>query len=71
MRLRGHEDDQVDVTLSFDELVIIGNVLSEVCDGMHFTDNDFVEIFDITRPEVEALLLRTNTVLERLGLLAE
>lgn len=71
MRLRGQEDDQVDLRVSFEELVIIANVLSEICEGLHFSDEDFVEIFDTTRPEVETLLLRTNAILERLGLLTE
>lgn len=71
MRLRGQDDDQVDVRLTVDELVLLKNMLNEVCNGMSFNDNDFQTIFGFTRAEAEGLLLRTNGVLERLRLIPE
>ncbi len=71
MRLRGQNDDQVDVRLSIDELVLLKNVLHEVCSGMHFTENDFQAIFGVNRAEAEGLLLRTTGVLDRLRLISE
>jgi len=71
MRLRGQDDDQVDVRLSIEELVLLKNMLQEVCNGMGFSDNDFVTIFGVNRAEAEALLLRTTGVLERLRLFPE
>ena len=68
MRLRGESDDQVDVRLSIDELVLLKHVLHEVCNGMHFTENDYQAIFGVSRAEIEALLLRTTGVLDRLRL---
>ena len=71
MRLRGQDDDQVDVRLSVDELMLLTNVLHEVCNGMHFTENDFQTIFGASRREVEALLRRAASVLDRLRLTLE
>lgn len=71
MRLRGQNDDQVDVRLTIDELMLLKNMLQEVCNGMHFTDNDFQTIFGVNRAEAEGLLLRTNSVMERLRLISE
>jgi hypothetical protein len=71
MRLRGQIDDQVDVRLTIDELVLLKNLMHEVCNRMHFTENDFPTIFGVSRGEIEALLLRTNAVLERLRLMSE
>jgi hypothetical protein len=71
MRLRAREDDVVDVRLTIDELLLFRSVLREVCEGMHFTDNDFQTIFGINRADAEALLLRTSKVIERLHLTSE
>ena len=71
MRLRGQSDDQVDVRLSIDELMLLKNVLHEVCNGMHFTDDDFQTIFGFTRGEIEGMLLRTTSVLDRLRIASE
>jgi hypothetical protein len=68
MRLRGENDDQVDVRLSIDELVLLKNVLHEVCNSMHFTENDYQAIFGVSRAEIEGMLLRTTGVLDRLRL---
>ena len=71
MRLRGQNDDQLDVRLSIDELVLLKNMLHEVCNGMHFTEDDFQAIFGATAAEVEGLLRRATSVLERLRLISE
>jgi hypothetical protein len=71
MRLRGQSDDQLDVQLNIDELMILKSVLHEVCNGMQFTEDDFQTIFGFNRGEIEALLLRTSQVLERLRLPSE
>jgi hypothetical protein len=71
MRLRGHDDDQLDVRISVDELVLLKNVLHEVCNSMSFSDSDFQAIFGANRLEMEALLQRTTGVLSHLGLVAE
>lgn len=68
MRLRAQNDDLVDVRLTIEELMLISSVLREVCEGMHFTDNDFQTIFGINRADAEGLLLRTSKVIERLQL---
>jgi hypothetical protein len=71
MRLRGQNDDQVDIRLSIDEFMLLKNMLHQVCNGMHFTDNDFQAIFGANKAEFEGLLRRANSVLERLRLIAE
>ena len=71
MRLRGQDDDQIDVRLTVDELVLLKNMLNEVCNGMNFSDNDFQTIFGFSKAEAEGLLIRTTGVLERLRLLSE
>jgi hypothetical protein len=71
MRLRGQNDDQLDIRMSIDEFMLLKNMLHEVCTGMHFSDNDFQAIFGTNRAEAEALLRRTENVLERLRLIAE
>jgi hypothetical protein len=71
MRLRGQNDDQVDIRLSIDEFMLLKNMLHEVCNGMHLTDSDFQAIFGANKAEVEGLLRRANSVLERLRLIAE
>jgi hypothetical protein len=68
MRLRAQDDDVIDVRLSLDELMLIRSVLREVCEGMHFSDNDFQTIFGINRADAEGLLMRTTNVIERLRL---
>ena len=68
MRLRGQDDDLVDVRLTIDELMLLRTVLQEVCNGMNFTDNDFQTIFGINRADAEGLLLRTSQVIDRLRL---
>jgi len=68
MRLRAQQDDLVDVRLTIEELMLFRSVLREVCEGMHFTENDFQTIFGVTRAEAEGLLLRTSKVIERLRL---
>lgn len=71
MRLRGQDDDQLDVRLSVEELVLLRNVLHEVCNGMHFTEDDFQAIFGASRREAEGLLLRATGVLNHLRLTPE
>ena len=71
MRLRGQDDDQLDVRISVEELVILKNVLHEVCHTMALTEGDFLEIFGASRQEVEGLLQRSTNMLNQLGLLAE
>ena len=71
MKLIGKVEDQVDVRLSLEELILLRNVLNEICNGMQFTDNDFRVIFDINKSEVETLLLRISNTLDRLNILPE
>ena len=71
MRLRGHNDDQLHVSLSIDELVLMKNVLHEVCNGMDFTEADFHAIFGASRRELELLLMRATGVLDHLHLVPE
>ena len=71
MRLRGQDDEQLDVRISVDELVLLKNVLHEVCHTMTFTEGDFLAIFGASRQEVEGLLQRSTNMLNQLGLLAE
>jgi len=71
MKLIRQVEDQVEMRLSLDELILLRNVLNEVCNSMHFTDNDLVAIFDMNRPEAEELLLHLNAALERLDVLPE
>jgi hypothetical protein len=71
MRLRGQDDEQLDVRLSVDELVLVKNVLQEICHGMTFTEGDFLAVFGASRQEVEGLLQRSTNILDQLGLLAE
>ena len=71
MRLRGQDDEQLDVRLSVNELVLVKNVLQEVCHNMTFTEGDFLAVFGSSRQEVEGLLQRSTNILDQLGLLAE
>jgi len=65
---QAHDEDQVDVRLSFDELVLVNNALRELCFGFHLSDRDFENILGVPRYEAEALLRRTQGALERLRL---
>jgi hypothetical protein len=71
MKLIGQAEDQVDVRLSLEELVLLRNVLNEICNGMEFTDNDFAVILDTQRSEAEDLLMRISSALDRLKILSE
>ncbi len=71
MKLISQSEDQVEVRLNLSELVLLRNVLNEVCNGMHFTDNDLAAIFDMSRADAQELLLHFNSALERLDLLPE
>ena len=66
MRLNRQLEDQAEVRLSIEELVILRNALNEFCNGLQFTENDFQTILDVPRAEAEAVLLRLNTLLDRL-----
>jgi hypothetical protein len=65
MKLLGQMEDQVDVRLSIEELILLRNALNEFCNGMHFTENDFQAILDSRRSDVEALLLRLSSAVDR------
>ena len=71
MKLIGQLEDQVEVRLSLDELVLLRNVLNEVCHGMHFTENDLAAIFDMNRSDAEDLLMHLSNALDRLHILPE
>jgi hypothetical protein len=71
MKLLGQLEDQVDVRLDLDELILLRNVLNEVCNGMQFTDNDFQTILDVRRSEVQDLLMRVNSALDRLKIVPD
>jgi hypothetical protein len=65
MRLHRQIEDQVDLRLSVDELAVLRNALNEFCNGMHLSEDDFLAILDVARPEAEAVLLRLEAMLER------
>ena len=67
MRLLAHEDDQVDVRVALHEVVLLTNMLHEVCHGFSFSDQEFQDIFDVSRADAEVLLRRMDIVLDRLG----
>jgi len=71
MRLRGQSDDLLEVRLNVEELVLLKNVLHEVCHGMSFSDGDFHTIFGSSRREVEGLLMRATVMLDKLRLTPE
>jgi hypothetical protein len=71
MRLRGQDDDQIDVRMSVDELMLFRNVLNQVCNQMDFSDSDLQDLFGANRLEMEALLQRSTSMLSHLGLLAD
>jgi hypothetical protein len=70
MKLLSHVEDQVELRLSVDELMLMRNALHEICNGMQFTDNDFLAILDTQRATAQDLLLRVNKTLDRLNLLS-
>ena len=67
MKLVGQDDDQVDVRIALHELISLSNMLHEVCHGFTFSDQEFQDIFDVSRADAEALLRRMSVVLDRLG----
>ena len=67
MRLLAQEDDQADVRVALHEIVLLTNMLHEVCRGFSFSDQEFQDIFDVSRADAEALLRRMDVVLDRLG----
>ncbi len=67
MRLLAQEDDQADLRVALHEIVLLTNMLHEVCRGFSFTDQEFQDIFDVSRADAEALLRRMDIVLDRLG----
>ncbi len=67
MRFLGQEDDQVDVRIALHELVSLTNMVHEVCRGFSFSDDEFQNIFDVSRADAELMLRRLNIVLDRLG----
>ncbi|MGH6926109.1 MAG: hypothetical protein ACRED5_20475 [Propylenella sp.] len=71
LKLIGQAEDHVDVRLTLGELVLLRNVLNEICNGMQFTDNDFAAILDAQRSEAEDLLMRVSSAIERLKILPE
>lgn len=71
MRLIGRLEDQVEVRLSVEELVLVRNILHEMCNGMHFTERDFQVILDANRAQAEELLLRISTAIDRLRILPD
>jgi hypothetical protein len=71
MRLLGHDEDQVDIRLGTDELLLLANTLREMCEGVAVPDPDFHAILGVSRSEAEAVLLRVDGILERLGMVAD
>ena len=71
MKLIGRQEDQVEVRLSLEELVLLRNILDEICNGMQFTDRDFQVILDTNRAQADDLLLRISNALERLNILPQ
>jgi hypothetical protein len=68
MRLLGEAEDQVDVRMSVDELMLLRSALHEMCDAMHFTENDFQTILGVQKTEAESLLRHLETIADRLRL---
>jgi hypothetical protein len=66
MKLIGHDEDQVDIRISLEELILLRNALDEICNTMQFSEVDFQVILDSNRAQAEDLLLRLNAALERL-----
>ena len=71
MRLLGHDEDQVDIRLGADELLLLANTLREMCGGVAIADPDFHAIMGVSRSEAEAVLLRVDGILERLGMVVD
>lgn len=67
MKLLAQEDDQVDVRMALHEMIFMSNMLHEICRGFSFSDQEFQDIFDVSRADAEALLRRMDVVLDRLG----
>ncbi len=57
--------------LTLDELILLRNVLNEICNGMQFTDNDFQVILDAHKSEAHDLLMRLSSALDRLKILPD
>ena len=68
MKLLGQEDDLVDVRLALHELVSLTNIVHEICRGFSFSDQEFQDIFDVSRADAEALLRGMDVILDRLGM---
>ena len=71
MKLLAKGDDQVDVRISLADLILIANMLNEVCHGFALEDDEFLNIFDAPRSEFLSLLRRVDTILRRLGVALE
>lgn len=67
MKLLGQEDDQVDVRVALHEVIFLTNMLHEVCERFTFSDQEFQDIFDVSRADAKVLLRRMDVVLDRLG----
>ncbi len=57
----------MDVRIALHELVSLTNMVHEVCRGFSFSDDEFQNIFDVSRADAELMLRRLNIVLDRLG----
>ena len=68
MRFLGEAEDQVDLRMSVDELVLLRNALHEMCNAMHFTENDFHNILGVQKAEAESLLRHLEAIADRLRL---
>lgn len=68
MRVLAEVEDQVDVRMSFDELVLLRSTLHEMCNAMHFSENDFQSILGVQKSEAESLLRHLDAIVERLRL---
>lgn len=68
MKLRGYDDGMVDLRLDLEEVVLLRNVLREVCHGFDLTERDFHRIVGFPRGEATHLLMRIGTALERVGI---
>jgi hypothetical protein len=67
MKFLAQDDDQVEVRMALHEMVLLTNMLHEVCRGFSFSDQEFQDIFDVARTDAEVLLRRMDVVLDRLG----
>jgi hypothetical protein len=71
MKLRGQNEDQIDILMNVEDLMLLKRVLHEICNSMYFTDRDFQTIFDAQRTDAQLLLLRMNAIIDRLRLLPD